>query len=182
MPRVTEVSSLSKGPLTFELCFSGGEQAAFHSGWTQCQTSMRGFHNGDSRALRQAGTPLVYVGPALPGVQRRSQRSQGALIPEEQQYSLWESLEVVVPVYLRSIHHGDLPEHLQSADKQDTSVSSARCPATSPVSPASHPDPIPFQLCSLQAASDLKPGTQDSFHGTLLSVQKPGRQFLSSKH
>lgn len=37
----------------------------------------------------------------------------GRHVPEEQQHSLWEGLEVVVPVYLGPIHQGDLPKHLQ---------------------------------------------------------------------
>lgn len=40
-------------------------------------------------------------------------RGQGRLLPEEQQHSLWEGLEVVVPVYLGPVHQGDLSKHLQ---------------------------------------------------------------------
>lgn len=44
---------------------------------------------------------------------------------------------------------------------------------------------ISFQRLSLQATSDPKPDTLDSFLGHVtffLSNQRPGRQFLSSKH
>lgn len=104
--------------------------------------------------------------PALPGVKRGTQQSQAgdplvqsqrcperrgtqqsqALMPEEQQHSLRKSLEVVVPIYLRPVHHGYLPEHLQSTENQDTSVSST--PTISSASPASYPlpnfSPMPF--------------------------------------
>lgn len=125
------------------------------------------------------------MGPALSGVQRKTQGGQGTLVPEEQQHSLWESLEVVVPVYLCPIHQGNLPKHLRSMDNQDTRVSSASLPPHLPLDLLPTLALISFQRLSLQATLNLKPDSLDFFLGHVtffLSIQKPGRQFLFTKH
>lgn len=143
---------------------------------------MQGFQNSDSRALRQAGDPSSSE-PVWdqhgPGCRREPSKARG-LLPEEQQHSLRESLKVVVPVYLRPIHQGDLPEHLQSTHNQGTSVSSTHLPP-----PLFDPLPtltlISSQHLALQAMSGPKPNALDSFLGHIkfLLIKSEAGQTIS---
>lgn len=40
--------------------------------------------------------------------------------PEEEEHGLREGLEVVVPVNVCAVHHGDLPKHLKGRDRTNT--------------------------------------------------------------
>lgn len=67
-------------------------------------------------------------------------------MPEEQQHSLREGLEVVVPIDLGPVHQGDLSEHLQTTQGGPL-TGSPEWPA------AASPAPFP--------RSDLKPRRSD---------------------
>lgn len=74
-----------------------------------------------------------HQAPALPPVQRPCGPRWAS--PEQQQHGLREGLEVVVPVYLGSVHQGDLSEHLQvtgSCLRNRDGVYAWLCPLTQP--------------------------------------------------
>lgn len=94
---------------------TGDSGSTLPNGGAQCQITTQNLQDVTAQGVKPGmdhSAGLVW-GRELPPGQMGTMGGGWHLMPEEQQHGLWKGLEVVIPVYLGPVHHGDLSEHLQ---------------------------------------------------------------------